>query len=54
MIEPFVIAKTAAGQEVLFCLAAGNRDPLVFDEPARWRPDCRGRGARTRARCACA
>jgi cytochrome P450 len=31
------------GQEVLFCLAAGNRDPLVFDEPAQWRPD-RGRG----------
>lgn len=32
-----------AGQEVLFCLAAGNRDPQVFDEPARWRPS-RGRG----------
>jgi cytochrome P450 len=31
------------GQEVLFCLAAGNRDPLVFDDPAQWRPS-RGRG----------
>jgi cytochrome P450 len=31
------------GQEVLFCLAAGNRDPLVFDDPAEWRPS-RGRG----------
>lgn len=33
----------ATGQEVLFCLAAGNRDPQVFDEPAQWRPG-RGRG----------
>ena len=31
------------GQEVLFCLAAGNRDPQVFDDPAQWRPT-RGRG----------
>jgi cytochrome P450 len=33
----------STGQEVLFCLAAGNRDPQVFHEPAQWRPD-RGRG----------
>lgn len=33
----------STGQEVLFCLAAGNRDPQVFDEPAQWRPS-RGRG----------